>query len=98
MSDINDVCHQYNQSREMAACHYNAFLSYLPTMGVTPKELKAMEANSREITKINNRLKRLQNSVMSRVNKPKQPEESTPLLQEQEQAEAVDIKVDAIQE
>jgi len=68
-------------------------------MGVTPKELKAMEANSREITKINNRLKRLQNSVMSRVNKPKQPEESTPLLQqEQEQAEAVDIKVDAIQE
>jgi len=71
-------------------------------MGVTPKELKAMEANSREITKINNRLKRLQNSVMSRVNKPKQPEETaqqeeTPLLQQEQEPEAVGIKVDVIQ-
>jgi len=63
-------------------------------MGVTPKELKAMEANSREITKINNRLKRLQNSVMSRVNKPRQPEESP------EATAAVDngIKEEATQE
>jgi len=69
MCDINDLVHQYNQSRDMAACHYNAFLAYLPTMGVTPKEVKSMESNSRDQTKISNRFKRLQNSVMMRVNK-----------------------------
>ena len=54
----------------MAGCHYNAFAAYIPTMGVTPKELRALEANTRDQTKISNRLKRLQNSMMCRVNKP----------------------------